>query len=351
MLRVAGAVAREMAEVDRLAEDERTLATVARRPAERFEPERHDRSAFLHRDHQPPGVDGARIAEALARPFHVDADEIASADLLTRPAERLAVALAPANRNDAHHLESRAEDRDLEQLGLGKEVGDARDEAADQRMVDAREVVGCEHHAAVPRDPLDAVRRGGSERQRDRLDDAAREPPHALGIVAPGLRRKPRRRRDHCAGGDGGRPFSSSRNRCSSWAILSSASSSSSRVTRPTSRKMPARRAAARSLTVASPRQSAPSSSTRACASFRPSRRRAFASLLAGSAMRAGPTPLAAALAFRFRRDALDRGYGSDVASGRRIVSQSETLAMVANDERRISGMFSRIRSKMMIVS
>ena len=39
------------------------------------------------------------------------------------------------------------------------------------------------------------------------------------------------------------------------------------------------------------------------------------------------------------------------VASERRIVSQSETLAIVANDERRMSGMFSRMRSKMMIVS
>ena len=39
------------------------------------------------------------------------------------------------------------------------------------------------------------------------------------------------------------------------------------------------------------------------------------------------------------------------VASERRIVSQSETFAIVANDARRISGMFSRMRSKMMIVS
>ena len=39
------------------------------------------------------------------------------------------------------------------------------------------------------------------------------------------------------------------------------------------------------------------------------------------------------------------------VASERRIVSQSETFAIVANGARRISGMFSRIRSKMMIVS
>ena len=39
------------------------------------------------------------------------------------------------------------------------------------------------------------------------------------------------------------------------------------------------------------------------------------------------------------------------VASERRIVSHSETLVIVAIDERRISGMFSRIRSKMMIVS
>ncbi len=39
------------------------------------------------------------------------------------------------------------------------------------------------------------------------------------------------------------------------------------------------------------------------------------------------------------------------VASERRIVSQSETFAIVANGARRISGMFSRMRSKMMIVS
>ena len=39
------------------------------------------------------------------------------------------------------------------------------------------------------------------------------------------------------------------------------------------------------------------------------------------------------------------------VASERGIVSQSDTLGELRNDARRISGMFSRIRSKMMIVS
>ena len=39
------------------------------------------------------------------------------------------------------------------------------------------------------------------------------------------------------------------------------------------------------------------------------------------------------------------------VASERRIVSQSDRFAIVANVARRISGMFSRTRSKMMIVS
>ena len=39
------------------------------------------------------------------------------------------------------------------------------------------------------------------------------------------------------------------------------------------------------------------------------------------------------------------------VASERRIVSHSETLAIVANDARRMIGTFSRMRSKMMIVS
>ena len=39
------------------------------------------------------------------------------------------------------------------------------------------------------------------------------------------------------------------------------------------------------------------------------------------------------------------------VASERRTVSQSEMFAIVANFARGISGMFSRIRSKTMIVS
>ena len=41
----------------------------------------------------------------------------------------------------------------------------------------------------------------------------------------------------------------------------------------------------------------------------------------------------------------------NDVASDRRIVSHSEMLAIVANDDRRMIGMFSLMRSKMMIVS
>ena len=39
------------------------------------------------------------------------------------------------------------------------------------------------------------------------------------------------------------------------------------------------------------------------------------------------------------------------VANDRLIVSHSDTFAIVANDERRMIGMFSRMRSKMMIVS
>ena len=41
----------------------------------------------------------------------------------------------------------------------------------------------------------------------------------------------------------------------------------------------------------------------------------------------------------------------NDVASERRIVSQSDTFVIVANDARRMIGMFSLMRSKMMIVS
>ena len=39
------------------------------------------------------------------------------------------------------------------------------------------------------------------------------------------------------------------------------------------------------------------------------------------------------------------------VANDRRIVSHSETFTIVASDARRMIGMFSRMRSKMMIVS
>ena len=48
---------------------------------------------------------------------------------------------------------------------------------------------------------------------------------------------------------------------------------------------------------------------------------------------------------------AIGRQVMNVVASERRIVSQIETFAIVANGARRISGMFSLMRSKMMIVS
>ena len=49
--------------------------------------------------------------------------------------------------------------------------------------------------------------------------------------------------------------------------------------------------------------------------------------------------------------DATGSSVMNVVASERLIVSHSETFAIVANDARRISGTFSRMRSKMMIVS
>src|SRR5204862_4948448 len=101
-----------------------------------------DRSALLHRDHQPTRVDGARIAEPLARPFDVDADDVAVAHYFAGTAQGIAVALAAPDRDDAHQFEPVPDHRDLEQLGFGEEVGRAGDEAADQRMVDAREMVG-----------------------------------------------------------------------------------------------------------------------------------------------------------------------------------------------------------------
>jgi hypothetical protein len=51
------------------------------------------------------------------------------------------------------------------------------------------------------------------------------------------------------------------------------------------------------------------------------------------------------------RSDAIGSSVMKDVASERRMVSQSDWFAIAAKLERRISGMFSRTRSKMMIVS
>ena len=49
--------------------------------------------------------------------------------------------------------------------------------------------------------------------------------------------------------------------------------------------------------------------------------------------------------------DAIGSNVMNVVASDRGIVSQSETFPITRNDDRFISGMFSRMRSKMMIVS
>jgi hypothetical protein len=70
------------------------------------------------------------------------------------------------------------------------------------------------------------------------------------------------------------------------------------------------------------------------------------------------PMPTSSAKAKSFRvsppkrsSEATGSSVMNVVASERLTVSQSETLAIVANDERRIRGTFSLIRSKMMIVS
>ena len=70
------------------------------------------------------------------------------------------------------------------------------------------------------------------------------------------------------------------------------------------------------------------------------------------------PMPMSSANAKSFRvappktnSDATGSSVMKVVARERLIVSQSEMFAIVANDARRISGTFSRMRSKMMIVS
>src|SRR5947208_2288704 len=148
-LLVAGAIPRQVVELDRIAEDERAEPPVSRRPAERVEAERNDRSALLHRDHQPADLNRARIAEALPRAFDMDADDAAVPHRLTRLANGITVALATSDRDHAHPGECLAEHGDLEQLRLGEEVGHPGNECADQRMVDAREVIGGEDAAAV----------------------------------------------------------------------------------------------------------------------------------------------------------------------------------------------------------
>src|SRR5262249_36624792 len=150
-LGVAGPVPRQAVELERLAEDQRTIPAVRRRPAERVEAERHDRRALLHCDHQPAGVDRAPGAESLARAPARDADEMPVPPHLAGPAQGVAVALTASDRDDAHQFEPVADHWDLEQLRLREEVGRAGDEAADQGMVDAREVVGGEHGTASAR--------------------------------------------------------------------------------------------------------------------------------------------------------------------------------------------------------
>src|SRR5262245_57073005 len=76
-LGVALAVPRQVVERHRLPPDDRAQAPVQHRPAERVEPQRDNGNAFLHRDHQPARVQRPRMAEALARPLDVHADETA----------------------------------------------------------------------------------------------------------------------------------------------------------------------------------------------------------------------------------------------------------------------------------
>ena len=147
----------------------------------------------------------------------MDADDTPVADALTRNSQRVAIALAAPDRDHAHPRERLAEHRDFEQLRLREEIGDSRNEGADQRMVDPREVVRGQDAAAVARDPVDAIGRRRCETERDRHDGLPGEPPEPRPIVTPQLREpEPRQRLAHGVGGVGDRSFSSSRSRCSS---------------------------------------------------------------------------------------------------------------------------------------
>ena len=187
-LRVAGAVPREIAEVHRLAPDDRARAVVERRPAEGVDGARDDGRALLQRDHQPAGVHLARVPEALTRALEVDADELALSDEIARRAKRCAVGLATPDREDADPPEELADRGNLQHLRLGQEVDRPRAEDRDQRVVDPGEVIRGNDGAALGRDAIQPV--AGSTRHRENRRDREhpRDRPEPLRLFPPELR-------------------------------------------------------------------------------------------------------------------------------------------------------------------
>src|SRR5205823_13743670 len=130
-----------------------------------------------------PRLHRAGMAEPLPRPLQVNADQVAVPREPARLPQRVAVSLAPPHAEDAQRLEPPADNRNLQQLGLGEEVDDARTEPADQRVVDPGEVIGGHDAASLERHALDAVAGRRREPDRHARDEQAADPP--AGFRAP----------------------------------------------------------------------------------------------------------------------------------------------------------------------
>src|SRR5205823_53878 len=180
---VASAVSREAVEPHRLPPDHGALSPVPGRPAERVQAARNYRDALLQRDHQTPRLHRAGVPESLPRPLQVNSDQVAVPREPARLPQRVAVSLAPPHAEDAQRLEPPADDRNLQEFGLGEEVDDARTEPADQRVVDSREVIRGHDAASLERHALDAVAGRRREPDRHARDEQAADPP--AGFRAP----------------------------------------------------------------------------------------------------------------------------------------------------------------------
>ncbi len=137
------------------------------------------------RDHRHPGFQGetadarlrvAELAAAGAAALDVDQDQAALAEDRLGGDERLQVAVAAADREDAAVEEDELDHRVLEQLRFGHEADRPAQVDAGEEMVPGAEVVGGEDHRPLLGDVADADPPGAEEEDRRQGEDEAGEP-------------------------------------------------------------------------------------------------------------------------------------------------------------------------------